>query len=154
MRKIVVVLIVLVVLMFFFFFPSEDDTREIEAAIDEIMIAGREKDLEGVMDHFSIHYRDEYGATYPVVKNVIMHFFSNYEGFEGNYSDLKVSINDSNEEKVAVASLDVYVSGVKAGQIFPIVGSELSPENIIVTLEKTTLGAWKIKEIEGISIDE
>ncbi len=154
MRKIVVVLIVLVVLMFFFFFPSEDDTREIEAAIDEIMIAGREKDLEGVMDHFSIHYRDEYGATYPVVKNVIMHFFSNYEGFEGNYSDLKVSINDSNEEKVAVASLDVYVSGVKAGQISPIVGSELSPENIIVTLEKTTLGAWKIKEIEGISIDE
>lgn len=154
MKKIVLIFIVLVVLILFFLFPSEDDTSEIESAIDEIMMAGRKKDLEGVMDHFSLHYRDENGATYPVVKSIVMHFFTNYEGFEGNYSDLKVSINDSDEGQVAVASLDVYVSGIKAGKLFPIVGSELSPENIIVSLEKTTLGAWKIKEVEGISIDE
>lgn len=154
MKKIIIGLIVLVVLIVIFFFPSGDDTREIESTIDEIMMAGRKKDLDGVMDHFSIHYRDEYGATYPVVKSVVLRFFSNYDGFEGGYSDLKVSINDSGEEKVAVASLDVYVSGIKAGKLFPIVGSELSPENIVVTLEKTTLGAWKIKEVEGISFDE
>jgi hypothetical protein len=154
MKKIVLILIVLVVLILFFFLPSEDDTREIESIFDEIMMAGRKKDLNGVMDHFSIHYRDENGATYPVVKSIIMDFFSNYEGFDCNYSDLKVSINDSDEEQVAVANLDFYVSGIKTGKLFPIIGSELLPENIIVTLEKTSLRAWKIKEVEGVRIDE
>ncbi|MGB7292413.1 MAG: hypothetical protein WBD99_09590 [Thermodesulfobacteriota bacterium] len=154
MKKIVFSLIVLVVLILFFFLPSGDDTTEIESTIDEIMMAGRKKDLNGVMDHFSIHYRDENGATYPVVKSIITSFFSNYEGFDCDYSDLKVSINDSDEEQAAVASLDFYVIGVKTGRRFPIIGSELSPENIIVTLEKTTLGVWEIKEIEGVRIDE
>jgi hypothetical protein len=154
MKKIVLGLIVLVVLILFFFLPSGDDTREIESTIDEIMMAGRKRDLDGVMDHFSIHYRDENGATYPVVKRIVMNFFNNYEGFDCGYSDLKVSISDSDGEQVAVASLDFYVSGIKTGRLFPIVGSELLPENIIVTLEKKTLGAWKIKEIEGVRIDE
>ncbi|MBI4228259.1 MAG: hypothetical protein HY693_00920 [Deltaproteobacteria bacterium] len=154
MKRIVLILIVLVVLIAFFLLPTEDDTREIESMFDEVMMAGRKKDLEGVMDHFSIHYRDENGATYPVVKNIIMNFFSNYDGFDCNYSDLKVSINDSDEEEMAVANLDFYVSGIKTGKSFPIIGNELLPENIIVTLEKTTLGAWKIKEVEGVRIDE
>lgn len=154
MKKIVVILIVSVVLMLVFFLRSEDDTREIESSVDEIMVACRKKDLDGVMDHFSIHYRDENGATYPVVKSVVMDFFSKYEGFDCDYSDLKVSINDSDEEQVAVASLDFYVSGIKTGKLFPIIGSESLPENIIVTLQKTSLGAWKIKEIEGVRIDE
>jgi hypothetical protein len=154
MKKVVLGLIVLVVLVLIFFLPSGDDTREIESTIDEIMMAGRKKDTDGVMDHFSIHYRDENGATYPVVKGIVTNFFSIYEGFDCNYSDLKVSINDSGEEQVAVASLDFHVSGIKNGTSSPIIGSELSPENIIVTLEKTTLGAWKIKEIEGVRIDE
>ena len=118
------------------------------------MAAGRKKDLEGVMDHFSIHYRDENGATYPVVKNLVTHFFSNYDGFDCDYTDLKVSINDSDEEQAALTSLDFYVSGIKSGKLFPIIGSESLPENIIVTFQKTSLGAWKIKEIEGVRIDE
>jgi hypothetical protein len=154
MRKIVLILMVLVVLILFFFLPSEDDTAEIEAIFDEIMIAGRKKDLDGVMNHFSIHYRDENGATYPVVKSIVMDFFSNYEGFDCNYTGLKVSISDTEEGQVAVANLDFYVSGIKTGKLFPIIGSELLPENIIVTLGKTTLGAWKLKEVEGIWIDE
>lgn len=154
MKKIVLILIVAVVLMLFFFLPSEDDTGEIKSGIDEIMIAGRKKDLDGVMDHFSIHYRDENGATYPVVKSIVMDFFSNYEGFDCDYTGLKVSINDSDEEQVAVASLDFYVSGIKSGKLFPIIGSQSLPESIIVTFEKTSLGAWKIKGIEGVRIDE
>ncbi len=154
MKKVVLGLIVLVVLIMIFFLSSGEDTREIESTIDEIMMAGRKKDIDGVMDHFSIHYRDENGATYPVVKGIVTNFFSIYDGFDCNYSALKVSINDSGEEQVAVASLDFYVSGIKTGKSFPIIGSELSPENIIVTLEKTTLRAWKIKEIEGVRIDE
>jgi hypothetical protein len=154
MKKIVLVLIVLVVLILLFFITSEDDTREIESMFDEVMMAGRKKDVEGVMEHFSIHYRDENGATYPIVKNIIMDFFSNYEGFDCNYSDLRVSINDSDEEEMAVANLDFYVNGINTGKSFPIIGNELLPENIIVTLEKNTLGDWKIREVEGVSIGE
>lgn len=154
MKKIVLILIVLVALVLFFFLRSEDDTAEIKNEIDEIMAAGRKKDLDGVMHHFSIHYRDENGATYPVVKSVLTDFFSIYEGFDCDYTDLKVSINDSDEEQSAVTSLDFYVSGIKSGKLFPIIGSESLPENIIVTFQKTSLGAWKIKLIEGVRIDE
>lgn len=154
MKKIILILIVLVVLILFFFLPSEDDTTEIESIFDGVLKAGKEKDLEGVMDHFSINYRDEYGATYPVVKNVIEGFFAKYDSFDGNYSELKVSINDSDKEKMAVANLDFYVNGIKTGNSIPIFGNEVLPENVTVTLEKNTFGDWKIKKVEGLSIDE
>jgi hypothetical protein len=154
MKKIALILIVSVALMLFFFLRHEDDPREIKSAIDEIMMACRKKDLNSMMDHFSIRYRDENGATYPVVKSIIMDFFSNYEGFDCDYSDLKVSIKDSDKEQVAVASLDFYVGGIKTGKLFPIIGSQSSPENVIVTFERASLGAWKIKGIEGVRIYE
>ena len=83
-----------------------------------------------------------------------MHFFSKYESFDCNYSDLEVSLSGSDNGKKAVASLDFYVNGIKSGRSFPIIGSELSPESVIVTLEKSGLGGWKVREVEGLRINE
>ncbi|MER3446136.1 MAG: hypothetical protein C4291_04530 [Candidatus Dadabacteria bacterium] len=67
------------------------------------MEAGKKKDLDGVMEHFSIEYRDDYSTTYPVVKNIIKNIFAGFDGFDGKYSDLKVSMNETGEaEKRAV----------------------------------------------------
>jgi len=151
LKKYVIFAIVIGVVLTYFLLPSGDDTKEIEAVFNKAMEAGKKKDLDGVTEHFSINYRDEYGATYPVVKNIIKNFFDRFDGFDGRYSDLKVSIKETEEgEKQAVANLDVFVSGIRSGIPSPILGVEDSPQNITVTLEESGLGRWKIIKVEGL----
>lgn len=144
-------LIIIAVVMAYLFFPSRDDTREIEAVFNKAMEAGEKKDLDGVMEHFSINYRDEYGVTYPVVKSVVKNSFDKFKGFDSKYTDLTVSINETDEgEKQAVANLDVYVLGMKSGIPTSILGDVDSPQNLTVTLKKAILGGWKIIKVEGL----
>ncbi|MBI2485846.1 MAG: hypothetical protein HYW01_02600 [Deltaproteobacteria bacterium] len=149
MKKYVILIIIAVVLAYLFF-PSGDDTREIEAVFIKAMEAGEKKDLDGVMEPFSINYRDEYGATYPVVKNVLKNFFDKFDDFKGNFSALTVSINETEGEKQAVANLDVYVLGMKFGIPTSILGDADSPQNLTITLKKSGLGVWKIIKVEGL----
>lgn len=149
MKKYVILIIIAVVLAYLFF-PSGDDTREIEAVFIKAMEAGEKKDLDGVMEPFSINYRDEYGATYPVVKNVLKNFFDKFDDFKGNFSVLTVSINETEGEKQAVANLDVYVLGMKFGIPTSILGDADSPQNLTITLKKSGLGVWKIIKVEGL----
>lgn len=149
MKKYVILIIIAVVLAYLFF-PSGDDTREIEAVFIKAMEAGEKKDLDGVMEPFSINYRDEYGATYPVVKNVLKNFFDKFDDFKGNFSVLTVSINETEGEKQAVANLDVYVLGMKFGIPTSILGDADSPQNLTITLKKSGLGAWKTIKVEGL----
>jgi hypothetical protein len=145
------ILIIITVVLAYLFFPSGDATREIEAVFIKAMEAGEKKDLDGVMEPFSINYRDEYGATYPAVKNVVKNLFDKFDGFKGNISDLTASINESEEgEKQAVANLDVYVLGMKSGIPTSILGDEDSPQNLTITLKKSGLGGWKIIKVEGL----
>jgi len=150
MKKYVVLIIVIAILAYLLF-PSRDDSREIEVVIHNVMEAGKKKDLDGVMEHFSIEYRDDYGATYPIVKNVIKNLFGGFDSFDGKYSDLKVSMNETEEgEKRAVANFDVYISGINSGTAFAILGSEDSPKNLTVTLKKSKVTGWKIVRVEGV----
>jgi hypothetical protein len=146
-----VILIIIAVGLAYLFFPSGDDTREIEAVFIKATEAGEKKDLDGVMEPFSISYRDGYGATYPVVKNVVKNFFDKFDGFEGNFSALAVSINETEQgEKQAVANLDVYILGMKFGIPTSILGDADSPQNLTITLKKSGLGGWKIIKVEGL----
>jgi hypothetical protein len=70
MKKYILLVIVMSILAYLFL-PSRDDCREIEAVIHDVTESGKKKDLDSVIKHFSIEYRNEYRATYPVVKNVI-----------------------------------------------------------------------------------
>ncbi|HZX15051.1 MAG TPA: hypothetical protein VFF49_11705, partial [Thermodesulfobacteriota bacterium] len=63
MKKYLILIIIAVVVLIYIFLPSGDDTREIEVILDGVIQAGKEKNLDGVMEHFSINYRDDYGAT-------------------------------------------------------------------------------------------
>ncbi|MGE5445841.1 MAG: hypothetical protein ACM3SR_14810 [Ignavibacteriales bacterium] len=150
MKKYIVLIIVIAILVYFFL-PSRDDSREIEAVIHDVMEAGKKKDLDGVMGHFSIEYRDDYGTTYPVVKNVVKNLFGRFDSFDGKYSDLKVSMNETEEgKKRAVANFDTYISGISSGTAFAILGSEDSPKNLTVTLKKSKLTGWKVIKVEGV----
>ena len=53
-------------------------------------------------------------------------------------------------KEVAVINLDVSAVGLKNGIDAELLGQDASAENITVYLEKSTLGKWKIVEVEGI----
>jgi hypothetical protein len=151
MKKYVIFIVIIAVVLTYLFYPPGDDTREVEALLNQALESGKEKDLDGVMGHFSLNYRDEYGATYPVVKNVVKTYFDRFDSFEGKYSRLKASINETKGgEKQGVANLDVQVWGMKSGIPTPILGDLDSTSNITVTLKKSRLGGWKIVKVEGI----
>jgi hypothetical protein len=154
MKKYIVLIIVIAILAYLFL-PSRDDSREIGTVIHEIMEAGKKKDLDGIMKRFSIEYRDDYGTTYPVVKNIIKNFFDRFSSFDGKYSNLKVSVNETEEgEKRAVANLDMYISGINSDTVSAILGSEESPKNLTVTLKKSKLTGWNIVKVEGVEQED
>jgi len=154
MRRLILPIIIVAALIIIFFLPDGEDTSEINSVLNQVKRAGEEKNFDALMDHISLHYRDEYGATYPVVKNIVKRYFENYEGFDAGYSDLDVSFNDSEQEVTALANLDIYVTGIKSGNSIPVLGSEESPDNVTVTFERSILGNWKIKSVDGINRDE
>ncbi|HEX3033596.1 MAG TPA: hypothetical protein VHT73_00480 [Thermodesulfobacteriota bacterium] len=155
MSKYIVLTIIILGILIYSFLQSGDDPSEIEAVFNEVIDSGKKKDLGGVMEHFSINYRDDYGITYPVVKNIVKNFFKRFDGFEADYSNLVVSINENEEgEKQAVANLDVQVSGIRNGIPVPILGDEDTQQNITVTLIKSKLLGWKIVKVEGIEAEE
>ncbi len=150
-----IVLIIAIAILVYLFLPSRDDSREIEAVIHDAIEAGKKKDLDGVMEHLSIEYRDDYGTTYPVIKNVVKNLFGRFDTFDGKYFDLKVSMNETEEgEKRAVANFDIYISGINSGTAFAILGSEDSPKNLTVTLKKSKLTGWKIIKVEGVDQED
>jgi hypothetical protein len=142
------------IVLMIFFIPRGDDNREIELVFNQMIKSGNEKNLEGLLENISLQYRDEYGATYPVVKEVIKRYFKNYDGFDARYSDLVVSITESEQGLNALANLNINVVGFRSGTAISILGSEGSTDNLIVTLEKSFLGDWKIKSVQGIDLHE
>ncbi|HWP93635.1 MAG TPA: hypothetical protein VNN20_15695 [Thermodesulfobacteriota bacterium] len=151
MKKYLIFIAVVAVILTYLFYPSGDDTREVAALLDQALESGKKKDLDGVMMHFSLNYRDEYGASYPVVKNIVKTYFDKFDSFDGKYSRLKASINETEGgEKQGVANLDIQVWGMKSGIPTPILGDLDSSSNITVTLKKSRLSGWKIVKVEGL----
>ncbi len=155
MSKYIFLGIVIVGIIIYLLIPSGDDPKEIESVVREVLKAGEEKSLEGITEHFSLQYRDEYGATYAVVKQVVKIYLDNFDSFDGKYSDLKVSINEGEEgEKEAIANFDIVITGVKSGIPTYILGDEDSSENLTVTFKKAPIGGWKIIRVEGIDVEK
>lgn len=151
MVRYIIPLIIVAALLVYFFYPGDVDTVEIEGTIKDLVASARHKDQEGFIEHFSIHYKDEYGATYPTLKQVIKKAFDKYQSFEADYSDLSV-VMSKNEEGHHEASAKVYITitGVNAGVSHHLIGDPDSPDDIVITLKKTPLRGWKITKVEGI----
>lgn len=155
MSRYIIPLIILAAILTYFFFPRGDDTREIESVFNEVIEAAGRKEPDAISEHFSIQYKDGYGAGYPVVKNIIRSAFEKYDSIEASYSDISVAFSENEYgEKEAAANLDVVVTGLKSGIPYKLIGSEDAPDNITVTLKKSGLGGWKIMGVEGIDTTE
>lgn len=138
-------------ILIYFFFPRGEDAGEIESLFNEIKGAAEKKDTEGVTGHFSLQYKDEYGAGYPVVKNIIAKVFERYDRIEASYSGLSAVFGENEHgDKEAAVNTDVLVTGFKSGIPYALIGSGGSPDNVTVTLVKSGLGVWKITGVEGL----
>ena len=151
MARYIIPLIIVIALLIYFFYPGDVDTVEIEGTIEDIIASARNNDTEGFIDHFSINYKDEYGVTYPAVKQMIKNAVEKYDKFEADYSGLSVLMSKNEEvENEASAKVDITLRGVKSGVSHNLIGDPDSPDNIIITLKKSPLTGWKITKVEGI----
>lgn len=151
MARYIIPLIIIIALLIYFFYPGGVDTSEIESVLNGMKDSAEHNDPGEITEQFSINYRDEYGATYPVVKKIIKEAFERYDGIEPSYSGLSVSVSENEEgDMEAAANMDVSVRGIKSGAPRYLIGTADSPDNITVTLKKSPLGGWKIMKVEGI----
>ena len=138
-------------LLLYFLFTGGDETSEIESVFDEIITSARDKDKEGMLNRFSIHYEDEYGYNYLVIKKVIENALQEYEDLDGSYENISVNLKeDERGDKIAYARVGAKATALKGGIPKTLIGSENSYDDIVVTLKKSALGGWKIINIEGI----
>jgi hypothetical protein len=151
MKKFISLIFILLAIIAFLLWPSGDDPSEIEMVLNKMADAGRNRVFEGVTEHVSTQYRDDYGATYFVVKNIVQSFFEKYDKFETRFKNISVSISESDSgDKMAVANLDIYIIGYKSDIPINILGDEDGYENIILTFKKSKLLGWKVVKSEGL----
>jgi len=151
MRKFIFPLIVLAVALGYMLFRPGDDASDIEALFNKMAEAAREKNLDAVMEGFSLQYKDGSGASYPVVKNIIGKALEKYDDIEASYSDLDAFITeDEHGYPLAYVSVGVIVTATDNGEVTELLGSEGEPERINVTLEYSALGGWKIAAVDGL----
>ncbi len=151
MARYILPLIIVVALAIYFFNQSGDDPAEFEKIFNQVLEAGKQKNLEGITDHFSLQYKDEHGISYPILKNLIKRSFEKYDAFDGKFTVASTSVSENEQgEKLALVNMDLNITGTKSGIPYDLIGADDSPENITITLQKSTLGKWKIIEIEGL----
>jgi len=151
MKKIIVFTVFIIGIAAFFLWPSGDDPSEIEKVLNKMISAGQNGGYEGVTEHVSFVYKDDYGATYFAVKNIVRVFFEKFDKFETEYNNLSVSINDSEDgNKFAIANLNIFIKGYKSNIPINILGKDDSFENITLTFKKSKLGDWKVIKSEGL----
>ena len=151
MRRLLFPLIVLAIALGYMLFRPGDDASDIEALFDKMAEAARAKDLEGVMEGFSLQYKDSSGASYPVVKNIIGKALEKYDAIEASYSDLDAFITeDEHGYPEAYVSVGVIVTVTDNGETRQLLGSGGKPERINVTLKYSSLSGWKITAVDGL----
>ena len=65
--------------------------------------SANEKNLEEIMDHFSLHYSDEFGANYLFVKTIIEKTLQRYNSFEIEIENLttnKIKDEEGNTQAI------------------------------------------------------
>ena len=147
----IIPLVIVVLLIVYFFVLGGDETKEIENVFDNIIQSVRDKDQESALDGFSIHYEDQYGYNYIVIKRIIENAFNEFETLDGSYENLTVHLSeDENGNQIAYANVDAKAIGTNGGIPKALLGEDGGYDNIEVTLKKSTLGSWKIVEVQGV----
>lgn len=152
--KYLIPLVVIAVLLFYFFLPAskdEDASKKIEIVLNNIIQSGEREDVNVFMEYFSPDYNDSAGRTRVVIKNIVQKAFDRFDSMQGGYSNLIVStIENESGNTETIASLDIWIRGIKAETTYKLIGTENDPKNVEIVFESVMFGGWKILSVEGI----
>lgn len=126
-----------------YLWPS-DETR-IRKLIKEGALVVEREDLDGLMSKVSFNYRDEYGLSYLLLKDVIKREFGYYSDIDVEYENLAVRVDKDR----ATATLDLRVlasTGTLRGYIF---GDLREPLRLKLELEKGSMRKWLVLNSSG-----
>jgi len=151
MKILVVIAIIIAAIAAFFLWPAGDDPSEIEKVLKKMITAGEQGVYEGVTEHISFEYRDDYGATFFAVKTIVQNVFQKFDRFETKYNDLSVTISKAEDgSKIATANLNMNIKGIKSNIPVNLLGRDDGFENITLVFKKSKIGEWKVVKSEGL----
>lgn len=154
MRKLILVLLAFAVIGMIFIYSrkKDDDPRQFNKILNEMVHAANAKDIGVFMDFFSLDYKDPSGISYPVVKNIVKNKFEEFDSFETAYEEVSVSFNkESDGDQVAKVEMEIIVTGVKDGALSKeLIGGSGHFKYLTAHFRKSGFGFWKIYRIDGL----
>ncbi len=122
------------------------DEARIRKGVKEGARAIEAEDLEKCLRHVSLYYKDEYGLTYLSVKGLLIRIFQEFDAFEIELENLRVTLLD---KRTAFATFDLKVKVSYTGQRAYLLGSVDFPNRIKMSFAKER-GRWKVTQVEGV----
>jgi len=122
------------------------EEARIRRSIKEGVQAIEAKDLGKCLRNVSLHYKDEYGLTYVGVKGLLTRIFQEFDAFEIDLRNLRITLLDKEAASVTFG-LKVKVS--YRGQKVYLLGSGDSSNRVKMSFIKEG-GRWKATQVEGI----
>lgn len=141
--RIFLAVLFIVLVLIYVFYPT--DKKRIKNVIENSTEAITEEDMDGLMEHISFNYRDDYGGGYLVLKKRMEKGFARFDDIDITADIMRVSVEGEKAE--AELKLNVIASeGTDRGYV---IGEAGSHEDIRIYLEKSPY-EWKIIKIEGV----
>jgi hypothetical protein len=121
--------------------------RRIKETLSEAEAAFEAKDIDGVMAHVSLRYRDDMGLAYLNLKELMNRGFEEFEEFDVRLGNLSLEIAD--DEATVLSELRLIV--IQRGEKAYLLGNDQEPLPIEFQMLKETL-SWKLGAINGIRV--
>lgn len=122
------------------------EEARIRKGVKEGVQAIEAKDLGKCLRHVSLHYKDDYGLTYLGVKRLLTQIFQEFDAFEIDLRNLRVTLLDKETASVA---FDLKVKVSYGGQRVYLLGSEDFSNRVKMSFIKEG-GRWKVTQVEGV----
>src|SRR3990172_2202845 len=145
-RIVITLLAVLAVGVIGFWYWNSPE-RRIRGVLTDSEAAVQAEDLDRVMSHISLQYRDDQGLAYLPLKRLMKMAFDQFEGLDVRLSDIRIDIKK--DQALVQADLEVLV--VQQHEKAYLMGSREQPLPIRISLANQTL-KWKILSVNGIRL--
>ncbi len=122
------------------------EEARIRKGVKEGVQAIEAKDLGKCLRNVSLHYKDEYGLTYVGVKGLLTRIFQEFDPFEIDLRNLRITLLD---KEAASVTFDLKVKVSYREQKVYLLGSGDFSNQVKMSFIKEG-GRWKITQVEGI----
>jgi len=147
MKRSIYIIIIIIVITVIALFPSQK--KRIKKVITSCSQALINEDIEGLMEHISFNYNDDYGGSYLVFKKRAEMSFNSYDDFEIELDLMKIDV----QEKESRVNINVSIIASAGNERGYLAGDAAGYEKIAVLLEKASLD-WKVIKIERLTIND